>query len=132
MAVHQRARLVADLVVTAVGTVLLGGLAVGWRVKGTAAGALGAVGLLLLFRLACTWVGILLGLLSRSEEAAGQLGASTFALPLLSNSYIPTENPGPPAGRAAPSDCRGWCAGGRRPASPVGRRGTRRPATPRC
>ncbi|MFI1539006.1 ABC transporter permease [Streptomyces anandii] len=85
---------VADLVVTAIGTVplLLTGLAVGWRVEGPAGGVLGAVGLLLLFRFACTWIGILLGLLSRSEEAAGQLGASTFVLPLLSNAYIPTDN----------------------------------------
>ncbi|MFJ8601225.1 ABC transporter permease [Streptomyces shenzhenensis] len=85
---------VADLVVSALGTVplLLVGLAVGWRVEGSVAGALGAVGLLLLFRFACTSVGILLGLLTRSEEAAGQLGASTFVLPLLSNAYIPTDN----------------------------------------
>lgn len=85
---------VADLVVSALGTVplLLVGLAVGWRVEGSAGGALGAVGLLLLFRFACTSVGILLGLLTRSEEAAGQLGASTFVLPLLSNAYIPTGN----------------------------------------
>lgn len=50
------------------------------------------MGLLLLFRFACTCAGILLGLLSRSEEAAGQLGAASFALPLLSNAYIPTGN----------------------------------------
>ncbi|MFJ9710529.1 ABC-2 type transport system permease protein [Streptomyces sp. Ag109_O5-1] len=85
---------VADLVVTALGTVplLLVGLAVGWRVEGSAAGALGAVGLLLLFRFACTTVGIFLGLLTRSEDAAGQLGASSFVLPLLSDAYIPTGN----------------------------------------
>ncbi|MEU1162510.1 ABC transporter permease [Streptomyces sp. NPDC005921] len=85
---------VADLVVTAIGTVplLLVGLAVGWRVEGSAAGTLGAVGLLLLFRFACTTVGIFLGLLTRSEDAAGQLGASSFVLPLLSNAYIPTGN----------------------------------------
>ncbi|BCM65860.1 ABC transporter permease [Streptomyces tricolor] len=84
---------VADLVVTAAGTVplLLTGLAVGWRIEGSAAGAAGAVGLLLLFRFACTCAGILLGLLTRSEEAAGQLGASSFVLPLLSNAYIPTD-----------------------------------------
>ncbi|MFF9063028.1 ABC transporter permease [Streptomyces sp. NPDC014882] len=89
---------VADLVVTAAGTVplLLAGLAVGWRVEGSALAATGAVGLLLLFRFACTWAGILLGLLSRSEEAAGQLGSATFVLPLLSNAYIPTGGlPGP-------------------------------------
>ncbi|WP_416984244.1 ABC transporter permease [Streptomyces sp. T028] len=84
----------ADVVVTAAGTVpfLLVGLAVGWRVEGSVAGAVGAVGLLLLFRLACTWAGIFLGLASRSEEAAGQLGSATFMLPLLSNAYIPTDN----------------------------------------
>ncbi|MER6223929.1 ABC transporter permease [Streptomyces sp. 900105755] len=84
----------ADLVVTTAGTVplLLVGFAVGWRVEGSAAAAAGAVGLLLLFRFACTAVGIYLGLLTRSEEAAGQLGASTFVLPLLSNAYIPTGN----------------------------------------
>ncbi|MFE0329312.1 ABC transporter permease [Streptomyces sp. NPDC058960] len=88
------AQTVADLVVTAAGTVplLLVGLAVGWRVEGSAAGALGAVGLLLLFRFASTWIGIFLGLLTRSEEAAGQLGGATFVLPLLSNAYIPTDN----------------------------------------
>jgi ABC-2 type transport system permease protein len=84
---------VADVVVTAAGILpfLLVGLAVGWRVEGSALQAVGAVGLLLLFRFATTWVGILLGLLTRSEEAAGQLGGATFILPLLSNAYIPTE-----------------------------------------
>ncbi|WRZ93828.1 ABC transporter permease [Streptomyces sp. NBC_01007] len=84
----------ADLLVTATGTVpfLLVGLAVGWRVEGSALHAVGAVTLLLLFRFAATWVGICLGLLSRSEEAAGQLGSATFMLPLLSNAYIPTDN----------------------------------------
>ncbi|MBL1086247.1 ABC transporter permease [Streptomyces actinomycinicus] len=85
---------VADLVVTTAGTVplLVTGLAVGWRVDGSAAGAVAAVGLLLLFRFACTCAGIWLGLLTRSEEAAGQLGASSFVLPLLSDAYIPTDN----------------------------------------
>ncbi|GKQ36316.1 ABC transporter permease [Streptomyces sp. A012304] len=84
---------VADLVVTAAGTVpfLLVGLAVGWRVEGSALAAAGAVALLLLFRFACTWAGIFLGLASRSEEAAGQLGSATFMLPLLSNAYIPAD-----------------------------------------
>ncbi|NUT29924.1 MAG: ABC transporter permease [Streptomyces sp.] len=83
----------ADLVVTAGGTVpfLLVGLAVGWRMEGSVFEAAGAVGLLLLFRFATTWVGIFLGMLTRNEEAAGQLGGATFILPLLSNAYIPTE-----------------------------------------
>lgn len=84
----------ADLLVTAAGTVplLLVGLAVGWRIDGSVPQAVGAVGLLLFFRFACTCVGIHLGLLTRSEDAAGQLGASSFVLPLLSNAYIPTDN----------------------------------------
>ncbi|CAL9382290.1 Daunorubicin_doxorubicin resistance ABC transporter permease protein DrrB [Streptomyces sp. enrichment culture] len=84
---------VADVVVTAAGTVplLLVGLAVGWRIEGSAPEALGALGLLLLFRFATTWTGIFLGLLTRNEEAAGQLGSATFLLPLLSNAYIPAD-----------------------------------------
>ncbi|MER7203055.1 ABC transporter permease, partial [Streptomyces sp. NPDC000188] len=82
----------ADIVTTAAGLVplLAVGLAMGWRIEGGALEAVGAFGLLLLFRFATTWVGILLGLASRSEEAAGQLGGATFMLPLLSNAYIPT------------------------------------------
>ncbi|CAL9564938.1 Daunorubicin_doxorubicin resistance ABC transporter permease protein DrrB [Streptomyces sp. enrichment culture] len=84
---------VADAVVTAAGTVplLLVGLAVGWRIEGSVPEALGALGLLLLFRFATTWTGIFLGLLTRNEEAAGQLGGATFLLPLLSNAYIPAD-----------------------------------------
>jgi ABC-2 type transport system permease protein len=83
----------ADLVVTAAGTVpfLLVGLAVGWRIEGSALAAAGAFALLLLFRFAAVWIGIFLGLLTRNEEAAGQLGGATFLLPLLSSAYIPTE-----------------------------------------
>ncbi|MFE0105046.1 ABC transporter permease [Streptomyces sp. NPDC059009] len=83
----------ADLLTTAVGLIPLAlvGLAMGWRIDGGVGGALGAFGLLLLLRFATTWLGILLGLASESEEAAGQLGSATFMLPLLSNAYIPTD-----------------------------------------
>ncbi|MEV8285551.1 ABC transporter permease [Streptomyces niveus] len=83
----------ADLLTTVVGMVplVLVGLAVGWRIEGGVGGALGAFGLLLLFRFAANWVGAYLGLLIRNEEIAGQLGSVTFVLPLLSNAYIPTE-----------------------------------------
>lgn len=83
----------ADLLTTAIGMVplVLVGLAVGWRIDGGVPGALGAFGLLLLFRFATNWVGAYLGLLIRNEEIAGQLGSVTFVLPLLSNAYIPTD-----------------------------------------
>ncbi len=35
-------------------------------------------------------IGVFLGLLTRSEEAAGRLGRATFLLPMLSSAYIPT------------------------------------------
>ncbi|MEU9848623.1 ABC transporter permease [Streptomyces sp. NPDC047985] len=84
----------ADLLTTAVGMVplILVGLAVGWRIEDGPLGALGAFGLLLLFRFATSWLGCWLGLLIRNEEAAGQLGSATFVLPLLSSAYIPTDN----------------------------------------
>ncbi len=83
----------ADVVVTAAGAVpfLLVGLAVGWRIEGSALAAVGAFGLLLLFQFTAVWIGIFLGLLTRNGEAAGQLGGATFLLPPLSNAYIPTE-----------------------------------------
>lgn len=82
----------ADLLTTAVSMVplILVGLAMGWRVENGLAGAVGAFGVLLLFRFATAWVGTYLGLLSKSEEAAGQLGSATFILPLLSSAYLPT------------------------------------------
>jgi ABC-2 type transport system permease protein len=82
----------ADVVAAAAGAVpfLLVGLAVGWRVEGSPLEAVGAFVLLMLFRFACTWAGIYLGLLTRNEEASGQLGGATFLLPLLSSAYIPT------------------------------------------
>ncbi|ROQ62602.1 ABC-2 type transport system permease protein [Streptomyces sp. 840.1] len=84
----------ADLLTTAVGMIplVLAGLAVGWRIEGGPAAAVGAFGLLMLFRFATAWVGCWLGLLIRNEEAAGQLGSATFVLPLLSSAYIPTGN----------------------------------------
>lgn len=83
----------SELLTTAVGLVplTLVGLAAGWRIEGGAAAALGAFGLLLLFRFATSWAGYWLGLLIRNEEAAGQVGSATFVLPLLSSAYIPTD-----------------------------------------
>lgn len=66
------------------------GYAVGWRIEAGPGGTAGAIGLLLLLRFATAWIGIHLGMLMGSEEAAGQLASSTFVLQLLSNAYVPT------------------------------------------
>ncbi|MGP3928024.1 ABC transporter permease [Streptomyces sp. 8N616] len=82
----------SEVLLAATGLVPLAlvGYAVGWRVEGGLGPALGAFGLLLLFRCATAWIGIYLGLLLRNEEAAGQLGSATFMLSLISSAYIPT------------------------------------------
>ncbi|MGW7454345.1 ABC transporter permease [Streptomyces sp. NPDC054787] len=91
----------ADLLTTGLSMVplMLVGLAMGWRCENGLPGAAGAWGVLLLFRFATAWAGTYLGLLSRSEEAAGQLGGATFILPMLSSAYLPTT--GLPAGLRA-------------------------------
>lgn len=92
---------VADVLVTAAGTVplLLVGLAVGWRVEGGALRAVGALGLLLLFRFATTWIGIFLGLLTRNEEAH----AASWAARPSSFRCCPTRT-------SRPTGCRAGCA----------------------
>ncbi|MGY0460545.1 ABC transporter permease [Kitasatospora sp. cg17-2] len=82
----------ADLLVSVVVLALLAavGLVVGWRIRGGPADALGAFGLLLLFRFAMTWVGLLLGLAVGKEEAAGQLAVAVFPLAMVTNAFVPT------------------------------------------
>ncbi|MFE6751140.1 ABC transporter permease [Kitasatospora purpeofusca] len=82
----------ADLLVSVVVLALLAavGLAVGWRIRGGVADAAGAFGLLLLFRFAMTWVGLLLGLAVGKEEAAGQLVVAVFPLAMVTNAFVPT------------------------------------------
>jgi ABC-2 type transport system permease protein len=75
-----------------VGFVLMAlcGLAVGWRIDRGPYHALAALGLLMAYQVAMTWVGMYLGLLVGSEEAAAQ--ASILILPVtsLSNVFVPT------------------------------------------
>ena len=66
------------------------GLAVGWRPHTGAGGVLAALGLLVAFQFAMTWVGMWLGLLVPSQEAAGQLGILALPLSMLSNVFVPT------------------------------------------
>ena len=71
---------------------MLVGLAMGWRIEERPARRAGGP------RACCCCSaspprgsGTYLGLLSRSEEAAGQLGSATFVLPMLSSAYLPTD-----------------------------------------
>jgi ABC-2 type transport system permease protein len=89
------ARTIADLLTQAIGAgvVALVGLAIGWRINGTAGQAIEAFALALLFGYAFTWVGVCIGMVLRSPEAAQQTGFILF-LPLtfISSAFVPTQS----------------------------------------
>ena len=66
------------------------GLAVGWRIERGAGYALAALALLVAFQFAATWVGMYLGLVLGSEQAAGQASILIYPVTILSNVYVPT------------------------------------------
>jgi ABC-2 type transport system permease protein len=66
------------------------GLAVGWRIDNGVGDALIALGLLLTFQVAMTWVGMYLGLLLGREETASQASILIFPITGLSNVFVPT------------------------------------------
>jgi ABC-type multidrug transport system permease subunit len=69
---------------------MVSGLAVGWRVHGTVPEFFAAVGLLLLFVFAMSWIGIWFGTMVPTVEVAQQV-AFTVILPVtfLSNVFVP-------------------------------------------
>ncbi|MFI6639506.1 ABC transporter permease [Streptomyces sp. NPDC050504] len=82
---------VNDLIVAAAELTILAltALAMGWRADGGVLASLGAFGLLLLLRFCLIWVGILLGLLVPTPEAAGSLYAVAFPLTMISSVFVP-------------------------------------------
>jgi len=71
---------------------MISGFAVGWRVHGSVPEFFAAVGLLLLFVFAMSWVGIWFGTMVPTVEVANQV-AFTVILPItfLSNVFVPPE-----------------------------------------
>jgi ABC-2 type transport system permease protein len=66
------------------------GLAVGWRIERGADDALAALGLLVAFQFAMTWMGLYLGLLIGRADAAAQATILLFPVTGLSNVFVPT------------------------------------------
>jgi ABC-2 type transport system permease protein len=67
------------------------GLAIGWRPHRGIPDTLAAFGLVILFRYALSWGGVLLGL-SVSEELADKLTPLVFPITMISNAFVPTQN----------------------------------------
>ncbi|MFI1018128.1 ABC transporter permease [Streptomyces sp. NPDC020965] len=65
-------------------------LVMGWRSDGGVLATLTAFALLILLRFCLIWVGIYLGLLLPSPEAAGGLYAVVFPLTMISSIFVPT------------------------------------------
>lgn len=86
-------RTVGDLALRAITCVAISavGLAIGWRIHTSVWEAAAGFALLLAFGFAMSWVGALIGLLTRSAEAAATM-PNMLLMPLmfLSTAYIPT------------------------------------------
>lgn len=67
------------------------GLIVGFRPEGGIAGAAGAIGVMLLFGFALSWVGVAMGALVRTPEALqGLIFMTVFPLTFASSAFVPT------------------------------------------
>jgi ABC transporter DrrB family efflux protein len=68
------------------------GLLVGFRPAGGIVGTLGAIGLLLLFGYALSWLGVAMGVAVRTPEALqGVIFAAVFPLTFVSSAFVPTD-----------------------------------------
>lgn len=90
-------RAAADMLhsVAALAVMAACGLLIGWRVHGTAAGALAGFGLLLLLRFSLVWTGIYLGLIAKGPESVAAVQILVWPIGFLSSALIaPSTMPG--------------------------------------
>ncbi|MGW0907025.1 ABC transporter permease [Streptomyces sp. NPDC002853] len=99
MAIHRGSVLVGhvlgSVIQTVMSVVLVGavGVAIGFRsTDATVLEWLAALGLLVLFAMALTWVAVGMGLVSPNAEAAGNNAMPMILLPLLSSAFIPVDS----------------------------------------
>jgi ABC-2 type transport system permease protein len=77
----------------ALAVLAVAGVIVGWGIHDGVGSAVAAFGLVLLFSYAMTWVGILLGLLVRSPDAAqGFVFVVVFPLTFIANTFVSTQD----------------------------------------
>ena len=87
-------RSVASLIHSSIGVFVMAltGLAIGWRIRGSAAEAVLAFALVLVVGFGMIWFGILVGSLMRSVEAVnGVMFTLLFPMTFLANTFVPTE-----------------------------------------
>lgn len=84
-------RRLSDVLHAALDLAVLAAIAVvvGWRSDGGLLATLAAFGLLLWLRFALIWVGVLLGLVTPNQEAAGNLFAVAFPFGMISSVFTP-------------------------------------------
>jgi ABC-2 type transport system permease protein len=84
----------SDLLVGILSVLLMAGcgLAVGWRAHRGVADTAAALGLILLFRYALSWLGVYLGLAARNETTIDNLGPLLFPITMIGNTFVPTGN----------------------------------------
>ncbi|MDJ1136876.1 ABC transporter permease [Streptomyces iconiensis] len=90
-------RCLADMMNSVMGlcVLVLCGLVVGWRAGGSLLESLAAVALLLLLRISIVWIGIYLGLLVKTPEAAAAVWTPLFPIAMISNAFVsPEQMPG--------------------------------------
>ena len=76
----------------AIGIMWVVGILVGFRPEGGIVGSAGAIGLMLLFGFALSWVGVAAGALVRTPEALqGIIFAVVFPLTFVSSAFVPTD-----------------------------------------
>jgi ABC-2 type transport system permease protein len=92
----SRTALLTGRVTAEAGLLLLGlsvttliGFAVGFRIHGTVAEALGAFALCAVFGFACMWLFALVGLVSSNAQAAQGMSLLVFPLSFVSSAYVP-------------------------------------------
>lgn len=92
-------RVTSDMLLGAIGLAVMVacGLAIGWRVQGSAGDAAIAFGIIALFALAMAWVGAVTGLAAPNVEAAQSIGFLwMFPVTFLSSAFISAQSlPGP-------------------------------------
>jgi len=88
-------RTVSDIVYNALSMLIMGaaGFIVGWRIRGTLAGAIGGFALLLLFAYAFSWVMAYVGLSVPSVEVVNNASFIViFPVTFIANTFVPAEN----------------------------------------